>query len=75
MEALSARGIDSAIRHRNRWHISHLGRVRCPIERTFSWIKGLRRMRIRYDRHPTLIDAWLQLSLAAIYFRTLQSIH
>ncbi|MFO1006400.1 MAG: IS5 family transposase [Planctomycetaceae bacterium] len=49
---LSARGIDSAIRYRNRPHGSHLGRFRWPVERTFSWIKGLRRMRIRYDRHP-----------------------
>ncbi|MFO1007528.1 MAG: transposase [Planctomycetaceae bacterium] len=43
-EALSARGIDSAIRYRNRPHGSHLGRFRWPVERTFSWIKGLRRM-------------------------------
>ncbi|MFO1005134.1 MAG: transposase [Planctomycetaceae bacterium] len=70
-EALSARGIDSAIRYRNRPHGSHLGRFRWPVERTFSWIKGLRRMRIRYDRHPTLIDAWNNLSLAAICFRIL----
>ena len=70
-DALSARGIDSAIRFRNRPHGSHLGRFRWPVERTFSWIKGLRRMRIRYDRHPTLIDAWQQLTLAAICFRIL----
>lgn len=70
-EALSAQGIDSAIRYRNRPHGSHLGRVRWPVERTFSWIKGLCRMRIRYHRHPTLIDAWNYLSLAAICFRIL----
>ena len=70
-EALSARGIDSAIRYRNRPLGSHLGRYRWPVERTFSWIKGLRRMRIRFDRHPTIIDAWLHLTLAAICFRIL----
>ena len=72
-EALSARGIDSAIRHRNRSHGSHLGRYRWPVERTISWIKGLRRMRIRFDRHPTIIDAWEQLALAAICFRILHT--
>lgn len=70
-EALSAQGIDSAIRHRNRSHGSRLGRYRWPVERTISWIKGLRRLRIRYDRHPTLIDAWNNLALAVICFRIL----
>ena len=70
-EALSAQGIGTAIRFRKRPHGSHLGRVRWPVERTFSWIKGLRRMRIRYDRHPTLIDDWQQLTLAVICFRIL----
>ena len=68
-EALSAQGIDSAIRFRNRPRGSHLGRFRWPVERTFSWIKGLRRMRIHYDRHPTLIDAWNNLTLAVTCFR------
>ena len=72
-EALSAQGIDSAIRYRNRSHGSHLGRFRWPVERTISWIKGLRRMRIRNDRHLTLIDAWEQLTLAAICFRILHT--
>lgn len=35
-EALSAQGIDSAIRYRNRRHGSHLGRHRWPVERTFN---------------------------------------
>ncbi len=73
-EALSAQGLDSAIRHRNRPHGSHLGCYRWPVERTLSWIKGLRRVRIRYDRHPTFIDAWQQLALAAICFRILHPI-
>ncbi|MBL6705942.1 MAG: transposase, partial [Planctomycetaceae bacterium] len=50
-----------------------LGRKRWVVERTISWIKGLRRMRIRYDRHATIIDAWNHLALAAICFRTLNN--
>lgn len=70
-DALSARGIDSSFRYRNLPHGSRLGRFRWPIERTISCIKGLHRMRIRDDRSPTLIDAWNNLTLAAICFRIL----
>lgn len=65
-------GIKPQIRRRQTPHGSHLGRVRWVVERTISWIKALRRLRIRYDRHPTLIDAWHHLALAAICFRILQ---
>lgn len=50
-------GIEPHIRKRNSKHGSHLGRVRWVVERTISWIKGLRRMRVRYDRSATTIDA------------------
>ena len=70
-ELLMVMGIDPVIRRRNTPHGSHLGKVRWVVERTISWIKGLRRMRIRYDRHPTIIDAWNHLALAAVCFRIL----
>lgn len=59
-------GIEPHIRRRNERHGSHLGRVRWVIERTISWIKGLRRMRVRYDRSATTIDAWTSLAAAII---------
>jgi len=59
-------GIEPHIRHRNDKHGSHLGRVRWVVERTISWIKGLRRMRIRYDRSITSIDAWTTIAAAAV---------
>ena len=59
-------GITPLIRRRKEPHGSQLGRKRRVVERTISWIKGLRRMRIRYDRHPKIIDAWNNLALAAI---------
>lgn len=59
-------GIEPHIRKRNTEHGSHLGRVRWVVERTISWIKGLRRMRVRYDRSGTTIDAWTTLAAAVI---------
>ncbi|ODA33130.1 hypothetical protein A6X21_05030 [Planctopirus hydrillae] len=36
------------------------------VERTNSWLGGLRRFGIRYDRHQTIIDAWNHLAIAAL---------
>jgi transposase len=59
-------GIEPHIRHRKEAHGSHLGRVRWVVERTISWIKGLRRMRVRYDRSGTSIDAWTSIAAAVV---------
>lgn len=59
-------GIDPHIRHRDGDHGSHLGRVRWVVERTISWIKGLRRMRYRYDRSQASIDAWTSIAAAVV---------
>jgi transposase len=59
-------GIDPHIRRRGSEHGSHLGRVRWVVERTISWIKGLRRMRVRYDRSGVSIDAWTSVAAAVI---------
>ena len=59
-------GIEPHIRRRKNEHGSHLGRVRWVVERTLSWIKGLRRMRVRYDRSSVSIDAWTSVAAAVI---------
>lgn len=59
-------GIEPHIRHRNDQHGSHLGRIRWVVERTISWIKGLRRMRVRYDRSDTSIDAWTTIAATVV---------
>jgi transposase len=59
-------GIEPHIRHRDEEHGSHLGRVRWVVERTISWIKGLRRLRVRYDRSGTSIDAWAAIAPAVV---------
>jgi transposase len=62
-------GITPHIRHKTGEHGSHLGRVRWVVERTISWIKGLRRMRFRYDRTQTAINACATLAAAMVCFQ------
>lgn len=64
-------GIEPIILRRNTPHGSCPGKVRWGCRTTISCIKGPRRLRIRYDRHPTIIDAWNHLALAAVCFRIL----
>ena len=50
-------GIEPHIARRKTPHGSGLGKVRWVVERTISWLKGLRRMRVRYDRLDVIQDA------------------
>jgi transposase len=59
-------GIEPHLRYSHEDHGSHLGRVRWVVERTISWIKGLRRMRVRFDRSGTSIDAWTSIAAAVV---------
>ena len=57
-----------------KWRTPHgrgLGQVRWVVERMISWLKGLRRMRVRYDRLGVIIDAWTTLAASVIGFRIL----
>lgn len=62
-------GIEPLIRKRGAEHGSGLGRLRWVVERTISWVKGLRRLRVRYDRSATIMDAWATLAMSVINFR------
>jgi transposase len=64
-------GVETHIARRNTEHGSGLGKVRWVVERTISWIKGLRRMRVRYDRLGEAQDAWNTLAVSVICFRLL----
>lgn len=64
-------GIEPHIGRRNTPHGSGLGRVRWVVERTISWLKGLRRMRVRYDRLGVIRDAFTTLAASVICFRIL----
>jgi transposase len=64
-------GVEPHIARRNTEHGSGLGKVRWVVERTISWIKGLRRMRVRYDRLAVTQEAWNTLAASVICFRLL----
>ena len=61
-------GIEPHIARRKTAHGSGLGKVRWVVERTISWLKGLRRMRVRYDRLGVIQDAWTTLAASVIRF-------
>jgi transposase len=64
-------GIEPHIARRKTPHGSGLGKIRWVVERTISWLKGLRRLRIRYDRSAVIQDAWDTLAACVICFRLL----
>ena len=54
-------------------HGSGLGKFRWFIERTLSWFKQFRRLRIRYERRAGFYYAFWKLASAIICFRILTS--
>jgi transposase len=66
-------GIEPHIAQRKTPHGSGLGKVRWVVERTISWLKGLRRLRVRYDRLGVIVDAWATLAASVICFRILHN--
>lgn len=64
-------GIEPRIARRRTEHGSGLGKVRWVVERTISWVKGLRRMRVRYDRLGVVRDAFTTLAASVVCFRIL----
>lgn len=62
-------GIEPLIARRKTAHGSGLGKVRWVVERTISWLKGLRRLRVRYDRLHVIQEAWNTLAAAVICYR------
>jgi transposase len=64
-------GVEPKIAKRKTPHGSGLGKVRWVVERTIRWLKGLRRMRVRYDRSAVIRDAWTSLAASVICFRSL----
>jgi transposase len=64
-------GIEPKIARRQTEHGSGLGKTRWVVERTIAWIKGLRRMRVRYDRLLEVRNAWTTLAACVICFQIL----
>ena len=70
-ELLRWLGIEPHIAKRRTPHGSGLGKVRWVVERTISWLKGLRRRRVPYDRLDVIIDSWTTLAASVICYRIL----
>jgi transposase len=64
-------GIEPHIARRETAHGSGLGKVRWVVERTIGGRKGLRRLRVRYDRLGVIMGAWATLAASVICFRIL----
>ena len=68
-QALRRRKIEPVIAHQRRSHGSGLGKFRWFIERTLSWHKQFRRLRIRYERRAGFYYAFWKLASALICYR------
>lgn len=66
-------GIEPHIAERKTPHGSGLGEVRWVVEGAIGWLKGLRRMGVRYDRLGVIRDAFTTLAAGVICFNILVS--
>lgn len=64
-------GIEPFIPRRGTRQKWPLGRLRWPVERTLSWLKQFRRLRIRWDRLAEIHQAFLTLACSLIVWRQL----
>ena len=68
---LRALGIEPHIPKRGQREENHLGHQRWQVERTLSWLKQYRRLRIRWDRQSEIHEAFLHLACSLIVWRQL----
>jgi transposase len=65
-DALQRRGIKPALARRGVPHGSGLGKERWPVERSIGWLHNARRLRVRYDRHDFIHEAFVKLQVCLI---------
>jgi transposase len=70
-QGLRNRGIVPLLAMRNTEHGSGLGRWRWVVERTFAWLNQFRRLRIRYEKHADIHEAFLALGCILICWKFL----
>ena len=64
-------GIEPVIAKRDTPHGSGLGKTRRVVERTIGWIRGFRRLRVRFDRTEAIYNAWNSIAASFICWRIL----
>jgi transposase len=72
-KALQDRGIRHQLAKRRTAHGSNLGKTRWVVERTIAWLHQFRRLRVRYERLPSIHEAFLRIACALICWRTLKN--
>lgn len=72
-QALREVGIMPRIARRRTAHGSGLGKVRWVVERTLSWLRQFRRLRIRYERRLDIHEAFLTIGCLLICHRRLEA--
>lgn len=70
--ALQERGITPRLGRRRIDTHPHLGKYRWVVERTLAWLKGFRRLRIRFERLADLHQAFLTIGCALICWAFVQ---
>jgi transposase len=71
-QALRSKKIRPPIARRMTAHGSGLGSQRWVVERTLSWLRQYRRLRIRYERTAETHEAFLRLACSLICLRALR---
>ena len=71
-DELKRRGITPKLAKRGTPHGSGLGKQRWPVERTVGWLHNARRLRVRYDRHDLIHQAFVSLQVCLICFAKLR---
>jgi transposase len=73
-DKVRARRILPVIARRGTPHGSGLGVYRWVVERTFAWLHGFRRLRVRWERRADIHEALLKLACCLITHRQLSSL-
>lgn len=69
-----ARRILPVIARRGTAHGSGLGAYRWVVERTFAWLHGFRRLRVRWERRADIHEAFFKLACCLITHRQVLSL-
>jgi IS5 family transposase len=72
-DRLRERRIVPAIARRGTRHGTGLGTYRWVVERTFAWLHGFKRLRIRWERRADIHEAFLRLACCLITLRQINS--
>ena len=71
-QRLRRRGITPVLAQIGSSHGSGLGKTRWVVERTIAWLHSFRRLKIRYERHAHVHEAFLSLACSLICWSRLK---